>query len=308
VKKIIVTTTINTPTEATLKFCQKREWTFIIVGDLKTPHEAYKRLEKKYKNVYYLSPEIQEKKYKKLSDTIGWKSIQRRNIGFVEAYRLGADIIATVDDDNIPYEHWGEELLVGREIVADYYEPKARVFDPLSITKNNYIWHRGYPIQLLQQRLAVEYKGKTKRKVLVQADLWDGDPDIDAMARLAFKPIVKYSEITDPFFSSTIGPFNSQNTFLSREVLPFYAVLPHIGRMDDIWGGYILQHFFPNSVVYNKASVYQERNPQDLITNLEKEIIGYRHTLALLDNLADYEKFLPSEARIFYKQYKKEFL
>jgi hypothetical protein len=44
------------------------------------------------------------------------KSIQRRNVGFVFAYNEGADIIATVDDDNIPYDNWGDNVLVGQEV------------------------------------------------------------------------------------------------------------------------------------------------------------------------------------------------
>ena len=32
-----------------------------------------------------LDPQYQEKHYKELSDIIGWNSIQRRNIGFLEA-------------------------------------------------------------------------------------------------------------------------------------------------------------------------------------------------------------------------------
>ena len=55
--------------------------------------------------------------------------------------------------------------------------------------------------------------------------------------------------------------------------------------MDDIWGSYIMQYYFPNSVIYNKSSVYQDRNVQDLITNLEKEIIGYRQTYNFLNDL-----------------------
>jgi len=305
--KIIVTTTINEPTEATLKYCEKKDWTFIIVGDTKTPHASYRKLEKKYPNVTYLDPETQEKKYKKLSDLIGWKSIQRRNIGFVEAYASGADIVASVDDDNIPYDSWGKDLLVGKEIEVDMYKPETDVFDPLSITRNNHLWHRGYPIDLLQTRHQVEYKGKKKISVLIQADLWDGDPDIDAIARLTFKPIVRYDEITKPYASETISPFNSQNTFFAREVLPRYAVLPHIGRMDDIWGSYILQKYFPHRLVYNKATVYQERNAQDLVTNLEKEITGYRTTLKLIRDLDNYEKYLPEQTRIFYETYKKHF-
>lgn len=302
-KKFIVTTTIQPPTEATIKFSSMEDWKLIVVGDTKTPHEEYKKI-----NCIYLHPEEQEKKYKELSDAIGWKSIQRRNVGFVEAYNLGADIIATVDDDNIPYENWGKNLLVGSEVDCDLYQPELDVFDPLSITKDNYVWHRGYPIEYVPNRHNVVYKGKIKRKVLVQADLWDGDPDIDALARLSYKPLLKYADITEPYCSNIISPFNSQNTFLHRSVIPFYSVLPHIGRMDDIWGAYIMQLYFPNSVVYNKASVYQERNVQDLITNLEKEIIGYRNTLKLLKNLKNYDTFLPEETKKFWNIYRKQFL
>jgi|WetSurMetagenome_2_1015567.scaffolds.fasta_scaffold01139_9 hypothetical protein len=304
--KAIVTTTIYEPTEATIKFCQKKDWTFIIVGDLKTPHDSYRALEKKYPNVIYLSPEDQEKKYKELSDAIGWKSIQRRNIGFVEAYNLGADIIATVDDDNIPYDFWGENLAIGKEVEADFYEPGADIFDPLSVTNCSHLWHRGYPIELLSAKNKIQYKGKIRKKFLVQADLWDGDPDIDAICRLTLKPIVKF-DTTNFYCSNKISPFNSQNTFLAREALPFYSVLPHIGRMDDIWGGYILQKFFPGSVVYSQASVYQERNKQDLLVNLEKEIFGYRNSLKLIGNLNDYNNFLPPETLKFWNIYQKHF-
>jgi hypothetical protein len=310
-KKFIVTTTINHPTIATKKFIDiavRDNWTFVIVGDTKTPHEEYQNLEKIYKpHVIYLSPETQEKLYPELSNTIGWKSIQRRNIGFVYVYDNGAEIVATVDDDNIPYDNWGQNLHVGKEIEIDLFEnTSVKYFDPISVTNQKELWHRGYPIECLQQKNNVEYKGKTKRKVLVQADFWDGDPDIDALCRLSKKPIVKFNNF-DPFCSNQIAPFNSQNTFLSREVIPYYSVLPHIGRMDDIWGSYILQKYFPNSVIYCKASVYQDRNLQDLITNLEKEIIGYRNTFDLLSNLDNYQNYLPESANLFWETYKKQF-
>jgi len=308
--KSIVTTTINKPTEATLKFCQISEndcWNFIIIGDKKTPHSEYLELQSKYKNVIYLTPEQQDEKYTELSEVIGWNTIQRRNIGFVEAYKLGSEIVATVDDDNIPYDDWGKNILVNKEVELDIYEPELNVFDPLSITKDNYVWHRGYPIEYLQKRHNVQYKGKTKRKILVQADLWDGDPDIDAMARLTLKPIVKYSDIQEPYCSNVISPFNSQNTFLSRDVIPVYCVFPFIGRMDDIWASYILQYHFPNSVAYSKATVYQDRNVQDLIKNLENEIIGYRNTLKLINDLSNFESYLPERTKDFYEIYKKQF-
>jgi len=302
VNKYIVTTTINHPTLATIKYSRKEDWTLIVVGDTKTPHYDYENL-----NCIYLSPEYQEKTYPELSETIGWKSIQRRNIGFVEAYNRGADIVATVDDDNIPYDDWGTNVVVGETVEIDFYNTDLGVFDPLSVTEHNQVWHRGYPIDLVPYRSRVSYGGKLKRRVLVQADLWDGDPDIDAMARLSIRPIVKFDKIQGPYGSTSISPFNSQNTFLAREVIPYYSVFPHVGRMDDIWGGYVLQHYFPNSVVYNKASVFQDRNVQDLVTNLEKEIIGYRYTTDLIRSLSEWESIVPKETVAYWNAYRRCF-
>ena len=297
-KKIIVTTTIQPPTEATFRFANMKDWTLIVVGDTKTPHEEYRSL-----NCIYLHPDEQQAKYPELSTALGWKTIQRRNIGFVEAYHMGADVVATVDDDNIPYENWGNNLLVGQEVDVDYYDASnIGVFDALSVTNNSNLWHRGFPIELLAIKNNVTYLGKKKIKVDVQADLWDGDPDIDAMCRLTKKPIVKF-DITAPYTSNVIAPFNSQNTFISREMIKHYMVLPFVGRMDDIWGGYILQQKINCNVVFNKASVYQERNIQDLITNLEKEVIGYRNTKHLINKTYS----LPENVKKIYDLYCNHF-
>ena len=119
-------------------------------------------------------------------------------------------------------------------------------------------------------------------------------------------PVCKFNRF-NPFGSNQIAPFNSQNTFLSREVIPYYAVLPHAGRMDDIWGAYIVQHYFPNSVAYNKATVYQDRNEQDLVTNLENEVIGYRNTLNLINDLKNFTDYLPKASLKFWDVYIKQF-
>jgi len=275
--KFIVITTIYSPSIATKRFCGMKGWQVIIVGDRKTPHDEYQNLD-----CIYLLPEEQEFKYPELSAAIGWNTIQRRNIGFVEAYRRGAEVVATVDDDNIPLDDWGTDLYVGKEVEADLFEPTDDIFDPLSVTKNNHLWHRGFPLEYLARKNEVVACGTTKRKVLIQADLWNGDPDVDAMARLVHRPEVTFDEITRPYCSNRISPFNSQNTFLAREVIPFYAMFPDVGRMDDIWASYFVQTLFPDSLIYNRASVYQDRNEQDLITNLENEILGYRQTLPLV--------------------------
>ena len=171
-KKYIVTTTINHPTEATMRFLQKKDWKVVIVGDKKTPHKEYEKLEAEHPQLLYMHPDVQEAHYKELSDAIGWNKIMRRNLGFCLAYMAGADIVATMDDDNILYDDWGENIYVGQEIVVDCWKADNGVFDPLSVTNANYMWHRGYPSELIPTRNNVKYMGKIKRKVLVQADLW----------------------------------------------------------------------------------------------------------------------------------------
>ena len=312
-KLTIITTTINSPTTATLKFAKiasEKNFLFVVVGDTKTPHHLYKDLEVKYDgNFKYLTPEEQDALFPELSEAIGWKTIQRRNIGFVYAYNYtDSPVIATVDDDNIPYDNWGDNIFVGQDVVYDEYKNKAcAYFDPLSVTKDNHVWHRGYPIEHLQVRHDNDFLGRNTKKCLVQAMLWDGDPDIDAMARLTFKPCMNYDYVMKPFGSMQPAPFNSQNTFLAREVIPSYAVLPFVGRMDDIWGSYILQALFPNCVVYDVPTVYQDRNQQDLITNLENEIVGYRGTLKFINAGVNFEELLPEKTKVFWNLYKSAF-
>ena len=61
-KLSIITTTINKPTEATIKFChlaQKHNYQFCIVGDKKTPHDVYIDLMNKFSCLEYITPEQQ---------------------------------------------------------------------------------------------------------------------------------------------------------------------------------------------------------------------------------------------------------
>lgn len=278
--KYIVTTTINHPTEATLKFAAMSNWHLIVVGDTKTPHEAYQSLP----NITYLTPDDQEKICKPLSDAIGWRSIRRRNLGFLHAYREGAQIVATVDDDNIPYENWGKELYVGQDIEVDLYDDVNAFFDPISVTEHQELWHRGFPLQLVAKR-SPKLIGRQMIRCLVQAAFWDGDPDIDAVCRITKQPTVKFKPF-HPFSTKLLTPFNSQNTFIHRDLIPEYLMIPHIGRMDDIWGAYLLQQRMNKDepfIAFTSATVYQERNEHDLTIDMHEEFIGYQNNLKIRD-------------------------
>ena len=299
--KFICTTTINPPTKAYTKFAKKKGWSLIIAGDLKTPHKLYKDFD-----AIYLSPKYQEELYPTLSRLIGWNCVQRRNFAIIEACRRGADIIATVDDDNIPFSDWGDNLMVGKEIEVDVYKGLP-CFEPLYLTNNPHLWHRGFPINLVSER----WKFKVEEKVFtptIQADLWNGDPDVDAICRLIYDPFCKFEKNFIPFSSEGCSVFNSQNTFLLREVCKDYFVFPYIGRMDDIWAAFYVT-CKGNKVIYNKASVFQDRNKHDVIKDMKDEYRGYENNLKLVLSLAeDVDRifnYLPDRSAKAFLEYKK---
>lgn len=275
-KKIIVMTTINSPTEAVYKYCNKKGWDVLIIGDLKTPHDDFRELETKYSHVTYMSPEDQTKKYPTLSKVLGWNCYERKNIGFLEAYKNGYHIMANVDDDNIPYEHWGQSLLVGRIVTVDLYESEYDVFDPLMNTNRPDMWHRGFPIDKVKDRNSF-YRGKKTIECLIQADLWDGEPDVDAICKLTKDYNVKFDNFS-PFTSSKIMPFNSQNSFIHRKILPYYMMLLDTERMADIWGAYVAQKLFKNNnpyVIIHPSTVYHDRQdkPSPAATGTNRSVI-----------------------------------
>jgi hypothetical protein len=261
--------------------------------------------------VTYITPQDQEEISQELSDLIGWNCIQRRNFGLIAAYRWGAEIIATIDDDNIPTPKWGKNVKVGQELGISTFKWDLPVFDPMAPAFPS-LWHRGFPVQLLNQR-HIKFKPQLKtRRVLVQADLWDGDPDIDAICRIGHSPAVKFNPNLIHYAGDKPSPFNSQNTFLSREIIRDYFLFPHIGRMDDIWAAYYVQALHPDCVAYYKATVFQERNDHDLVKDLKAEMIGYEHTLELIEWLyqedgiegKEWPEFMPREALAAFKVYR----
>ncbi len=254
------------------------DWELVVIGDKKTPGDY------RLARGAYVSPEEQEKFDPALSEAIGWNSIQRRNFGFLWAKQMQADVVAVVDDDNIPLEGWGQNLLLGQEIEVNYYETDLPAFDPLGATNYGHLWHRGYPLELVPKR---DYSKKKRKKIRVdiQADLWNGDPDVDAICRIEHAPECQFDANLFPMAASKISPFDSQNTFIKAEMLKDYFMFPHVGRMDDIWPGYYVQAK-GYKVVYCKPSVYQERNEHDLLRDMRGEYIGYENNLKLIKDIA----------------------
>lgn len=297
----IVSTTINAPTPAMRRFAEMPGWRLVVAGDLKTPHEAWKDID-----ADYLSPDDQDAIDPTLSELIGWKCIQRRGMAVVHAMRNGAELIATVDDDNLPNDLWGKDIIAGQRVSLREYECDLPAFDPLSGTGYQHLWHRGFPIQWLAKRGA-NRTTVTETDIDVQAMLWDGDPDIDAICRMEHSPICEFDTV-QPYTANKPMPFNSQNTIITAKAARDWFCFPGIGRMDDIWGGYIAQAR-GHRVAFTAATVVQERIGHDITRNFEAEIIGYTKTHELIQALATdpeaWRRFVPERSGEAFDRYQE---
>ena len=296
----IATTTINKPTKALKAFAKNKNCKLIVALDKKSPKFNLK-------NSIILSTKYQEKKWKKLSDLVGWNCIQRRNFAILEAYERGAELIALIDDDNIPYANWFKNILVNKRSAVQQIEINKKIFDPIGYTNHKNLWHRGFPLEFVSNR---KYTKKKKNLIIpdVQANFWDGDPDVDAVCRMTLKPECKFKSKYFPFYSKKISPFNSQNTIINRKIVKDYFLFPHIGRMDDIWASFYVQSK-GYKVVYNKPTVYQKRNVHNLIKDFQQEIIGYTKSKVLVEELLvnpkNIFKFLPKKTSLAFHEWKK---
>jgi len=296
----IATTTINKPTKALKLFAKNKNCKLVVALDKKS---------KKFdlKNSIVLSTKYQEKKWPKLSKLVGWNCIQRRNFAILEAFERGAEIIALIDDDNIPYKNWFKNIYVNKEIKCKEIKTNKKIFDPVGYTNHSNLWHRGLPLELVNNR---KYKIGKKNLIKpdIQANFWNGDPDIDAVCRMIFKPECNFKKSLFPFFSKKVSPFNSQNTLITRKVIKDYFLFPHIGRMDDIWASfYVTSKKY--RVLYNEPTVYQQRNVHNLIKDFKDEYIGYVNSLKLVESLyknsENIYNFLPKKSSLAFDEWKK---
>ena len=148
----IATTTINAPTKALKLFAKNKNCKLIVALDKKSkPFDL--------KNSIILTTSYQEKKWPKLSKLVGWNCIQRRNFAILEAYKRGAEAIALIDDDNIPLNNWLKNIHVNKDLKCKEVTTNKKIFDPVGYTNHSNLWHRGMPLELVNNRT---YKLKKK--------------------------------------------------------------------------------------------------------------------------------------------------
>lgn len=293
----LITTTINCPRVLELYRAHDPDVGIFIAGDERTPHEEVQalcqRLQNYAGNANYYSPAHQKELGYQCSALIGWNTIARRNIATLEALKWGADIIITVDDDNIP---------INPSYFADFQHALTTPFNGLVATSNSGWFdvgtlldpvapHRGFPYNKASPPY---FKHITDARIGVAAGVCLGDPDISAITRIARTPIVhRTSRLLDA--GITVDPytwtvFNSQNTAFIRELAPCFLLVPQFQRFDDIIASLIAQavmHPRGMRVHFGQPMIFQQRNLHNLLKDLAEELWGETHLLSIADVLAD---------------------
>lgn len=297
-KTALITTTVNVPTVLELYRQHGPDVAFFVAGDAKTPSAAYEFCETLPNCHWFMHGEDRGWRCDPL---IGPNSIQRRNIALLEAVKWGADIIVSVDDDNIPIDTAGgfNRTYFQQFDAALFQHDGIKVSSPTGWFDVGQLLdpiapHRGFPISIDGSKYEVSHV--TNAKVGIAAGICLGDPDISAVVRIARGSVAhRVSEllnsgiVVDP---GTHTVFNSQNTAFICELAPAFFMLPGVGRYDDIYASLIMQRVMRERglhVHFGKPFVWQSRNPHNLVKDLRGEIDGMEHIEELASYLDSFE-------------------
>ena len=267
---------------------------FVVIGDRKTPSDAKRWcLElagRRGVDFEFLDVDDQARyltRYPELDAHLPYNSIQRRNIGILLAYERGCDPVITIDDDNflLGGDFVGSHSLAGRRTTLEALTSDSGWYDVCGHLEEAHgvpFYHRGFPPGE-RWKPAQTASTEVEARVIVNAGLWLGDPDVDALQRLVY-PVDATAFRRDASLALGRGswsPFNSQNTALARDIVPAYFLSPRIGRYDDIWASYVIvaisQHL-GDLVAFGFPVVRQDRNPHDYWKDLDQERPAMRFT------------------------------
>ena len=259
------------------------QWPFYIIGDASSPSDF------SLPPARFLSVQDQLATGLALAAACPLRHYARKNIGYLLAMREGAEVIVESDDDNRPSPgFWAPRQfsLTVRTLQGGGWRNVLRYFSDAPI------WPRGLPLDSIQRPLPdFESLPEARLYCPIQQGLIDGDPDVDAIYRLALPLPSEFRKSRRIALSSGAWcPFNSQNTSWAREAFPLLYLPAFCSfRMTDIWRSFVAQRIaFANgwSILFDQASVVQERNEHDLMRDFQDEIPGYLHNRDIGDTLA----------------------
>jgi len=252
----------------------------VVVGDKKSPQNF------DLKGCDFYSAQRQTDLDFSLAKILPFNHYARKNLGYLVAMAKGAEIILETDDDNLPMEgFWNER---SRFVKAFLLNEKGWVNVFRYFTERT-IWPRGFALDKIREQTP-ETESPVQVICPIQQGLIDGNPDVDAIFRLAFPLQVKFNKSENiAVGNDTICPFNSQNTTWFREAFRLMYLPSYCGfRMTDIWRSFVAQRVawtcgWP--VMFHQSTVFQKRNQHNLLADFQEEIPGYLQNIQIVETL-----------------------
>ena len=251
---------------------QFRDCIGIIIEDhrskeIKTPKNYFKR-------VFHYSWEDIDSDLGKDSWIISRKNAGIRSYGFLKAYRLGADVTITLDDDCYPVKN--------QPLVKQHLE-NLSLCAPLD-------WYPTYPHRQYFYTRGIPYKIRDKKEVVISHGLWTNILDFDAKTQLKYPTLhvpasFDFAEFIpkDYFF-----PMCSMNLAFKTKITPI-MYFPPMGydnkgnywgydRFDDIWAGIFAKKIidYLGYAVVNGSPFVEHRKASSIFQNLKKEEKGVK--------------------------------
>jgi hypothetical protein len=277
--KFVVITSINAPTDAVREFAKWHGWTTIVVGDRKSP--------KKWEcdTVVYLSLEDQVSQFPEFSKFLPENTYLRKMIGYLYAFRNGAQAIFESDDDNIPYPGAVEQVesdLAGKRDVGPTVASSTGWANIYAEFGAPTCWPRGFPLHHILTSTKNLTRSESKGSPWgVMQYLADEDPDVDAVYRMTrTEPVFFARDRVMRLEEKTYCPFNSQATLWLPETFPLmFLPIGKTDRVTDILRGYMSLACLWKSgytLAYSSPVVYQKRNFHNLFRDFEQELDLYK--------------------------------
>ena len=310
---VLITTTINVPTLLRDYAFNARDHghdqiEFVVAGDRKTPAGAAAFCAQAAREsgcrFTYLDVVRQQDylgRFRRLNRLIPWNSIQRRNVALIYALEQGYENVISIDDDNflVPGSDFVGEHITGLGVPASQkiVSTDTGWFNCIGMMQTNFgkVYPRGFALSKRWQEENWIFSEAIRRPV-VNAGLWTGDPDIDALTRIYF-PVEARLPLSHDYLTLAKDcwcPINTQNTAFHREAaaVSFVVVMGYelnglkVARYDDIWMSWFLRAImdhFGDAVRYGKPVVQQNRNQHNLFRDLREELPAMEVNEALIE-------------------------
>ena len=282
----VVVTSIAAPNavmKEIAKRCAERGFSFIVIGDTKSPAEFALAGCDFYSVDRQLATEFA---FARLCPT---RHYARKNIGYLLAMKAGAPFILETDDDNLPRDGFYEPLpvqVVCANLTATGWTNIYRYYS------DSLIWPRGLPLDSVTAPLPTLPEPQSVTAP-IQQGLADDNPDVDAIYRLLMPLPVQFAA-EDRRIALGEGswcPYNSQNTVHYRAAFPLLYLPAHCSfRMTDIWRSFVAQRIAWTcgwSILFREPTVTQDRNDHDLMRDFADEVSGYLGNARIATALAE---------------------